>query len=303
MGAGVRQGSRTPLGHRIRVALELDRTAPCLLGRLRSHWESRWLDLPATTSGGFPVLSSDGTALAYWASMGDTGTRTDGRFPAPTELRLLDLTTGDEQRWAPETRHGLSTFGMAWAGDTLWFKAGAYRDAGRNSAEVGLHTWRRGSTARDVSDLHTSQVNLTTATTDARGFLAGAGTASSKTWRGTAAGGLGRLVLDTSGTVSSPAMSPDGRLVAGIRQGRTEQTYGVAGQLLVGEVVDGHARMRPAVPVQTAFVLGWRSPSEVVVMHASAGATRTVTACARPARCGSQTSLTPSAPDSPRGLP
>lgn len=227
--------------------------------------ESRWLDLPAETSGDFPELSADGTKLAYWASVGDLGTRTGDLLPAPTELRLLDLLTGEEQRWAPATDHGLMTLGMAWAGDTLWFKAGAFRDAERDSARPTLRTWTWGSTARPSSERHTSSMDLTTVTEDADGFLAAASSATTRPWRVAASGDVTRLDLGTDGTVSTAALSPDGTLVAGVHQDGQDQLYGVALPLLVGEVVDGAADLRPVEPVDAAFVLGWRSPAEVVV--------------------------------------
>lgn len=227
--------------------------------------ESRWLDLPAETSGDFPALSADGTKLAYWMSVGDFGTRADGQFPAPTELRLRDLLTGEEQRWAPAADHGLMTLGMAWAGDTLWFKAGAFRDAEQSSSRPTLHRWTWGSTARASSEPHTVSMNLTTVTTDTGGFLSATGSATARPWRVTASGDVTRLDLVANGRVSTPAVSPDETLVAGIQQGRRQQRYGIALPLLVGEIVDGGAAMRRVEPVDAAYVLGWRSPAEVVV--------------------------------------
>ena len=241
---------------------------PALWGVSAASGESRWLDLPAESSGDVAVLSADGTKLAYWVSVGVAGTRTDDQLPAPTELRLLDLLTGDEQRWAPTNDHGLMTGGMAWAGDTLWFNAGAFSDAEHTSARLALHTWTWGSEARDVSELYTS-IDLSTVTSDTAGFLAAGSTATNKTLRVTAAGGVTRLDLRTDGTVSTPAMNPDETLVAGVQQGRREQLYGTALPLLVSEAVDGGADMRRVEPVDAAYVLGWRSPAEVVVASPS----------------------------------
>jgi hypothetical protein len=237
---------------------------PAYWGVSAATGESRWLDLPATVAGDAPVLSADGTKVAFWSSVGDAATRTDDQFPEPTVLHLRDLVTGAEQEWAPVTEHGLMTLGMQWAGDTLWFDAGAFRDDQQNSAQTSLYTWTWGQQPRDVSDLYGVR-DLSTVTQGPDGFLASDGTATRRSWRVGSAGGASRLRYDVNGSVSTPALSPDGRLVAGVQQGRSEQMYGVALPLLVGEVVGGRARMSPVEAVDAAFVLGWRSASEVVV--------------------------------------
>ncbi|CUR59068.1 hypothetical protein NOCA1170050 [metagenome] len=244
-----------------------------LWGVTAASGESRWLDLPvAQGQADQAALSADGTQLAYWASLGSTAVRTDDQPPVPTELRLLDLVTGEEQRWAPANDHGLMAIGLAWAGTSLWFEAGVFRDADQNSAQPHLLTWNPGGEPEAVPDPPAGRLDLTTVTQDSAGFLAVGGSAARRGWRVDGAGHASRLVLDTDGLVSTPVLGPAALQVAGIAQGRREQTYGVGLPLLVGDVVDGRAQMRRVRPISTSQVVGWRSPTRLAVVHPSTGA-------------------------------
>ena len=63
-------------------------------------------------------------------------------------VAVLDLVTGDVQRWDTGTPHGLMTAGLVWAGDVLWWVGGDYATGGtdeerdgRSAARLVVHTW------------------------------------------------------------------------------------------------------------------------------------------------------------------
>jgi hypothetical protein len=254
-------------------------TRGSLLGDHAALWgvsattgESRFLDLPvAEALVDQAVLSADGTRLAYWASTGDAGERSDGQPSAATGLNVLDLVTGEQRGWDPATEHGLMTVGLAWAGDTVWFTQGAYRDADQDSARISTRTWRWGSVPEPVEGPPADDAGLTTTSQDAGGFLAASGSAATEAWRVDDGGSVGRIRFVADEAVTTPYLSPDGSRVAGIEQGRGARFILTDLPLLVGTLEGDRAVMQRVGPVEAELVLGWRSPTEVVV---GAGADR-----------------------------
>ena len=109
--------------------------------------ESRFLDLPdaATGSDAAPALSADGRRLAYWI----TGTtpreplRIDGQDPA-VGVGVMDLETGDVERWFGGSRRGVATHALAWSGDVLWWSGSDYSDDSTPSqygGHISVWTW------------------------------------------------------------------------------------------------------------------------------------------------------------------
>lgn len=252
-----------------RGGLLSDRTA--LWGVSATTGESRFLDIPVAESvADQAVLSSDGSKLAYWASTGDAGESADGRGAVPTSVRVLDLVTGEQQGWDPAAKHGLMVAGLAWAGDTLWFAQGAFEDAGQDGALITTRTWRWGAAPERVDGPYADDVGLRTVSQDPGGFLAASGTAATQARRVDDDGSVSRIRFVTDKAVTMPHLSPDGSRVAGLEQERERLTFG-AERLVVGTVDDGRAVMERVRPVVAEELLGWRSPSEVVLVDASAG--------------------------------
>lgn len=265
---GSAPGRLSAVGVGTRSGLLSERTA--LWGVSAATGESRFLDLPVAVSGADQaVLSRDGSKLAYWASTSDVGGRTDGQGAVATAVYVLDLVTGEQQGWDPATDHGLLTLGLAWAGDTLWFTQGAYLDADQDSARIGTRTWRWGSTPRPVEEPPAVDAGLTPASQDAGGFLSSSGTEATEAWRVDDAGSAHRIRFVTDEAVSTPFLSPDGSRVAGMEQGRGTRSLRAALPLVAGTLEGGRAVMEPVEPVEAELVLGWRSPTEVVVASAA----------------------------------
>ena len=55
---------------------------------------------------------------------------------------MLDLVTGDVQRWDSESPHGLMTSGLIWAGDVLWWVGGDYSTGGTDEERGGMTSAR-----------------------------------------------------------------------------------------------------------------------------------------------------------------
>lgn len=237
--------------------------------------ESRFLDLPAAVVGSEaePALSEDGRLLAYWY----TGATTDepivqGDLDPAVGVAVLDLVTGDVQRWDAESPHGLMTSGLIWAGDVLWWVGGDYSTGGTDEERDGM------SSARLV-------VRTWDPTSDERRTREGVGVSMYAS--GSAPGGalvpgrdrsLRLLVGDeVAGRISpdqdllfqngtAPALSPSG-LLAGVRHGDPSVYDDAPHPVLAGEVDAGTGAVRPS-PVGDVLawsVLGWRGPTEVVV--------------------------------------
>ena len=248
--------------------------------------ESRWLDLPGAiaTAQAAAQLSADGRRLAYWVTgriSGDAislgGTEDD--IPV-VGLAVMDLETGKVKRWDVESDHGLSVQGLAWAGDTLWWQGGAVvpSGTGASSADVRTRIW----------DLETDErTDVTEGDPRAGVYLSEPGGAPEgfvtqpRTFRLERVIGNGApapLRMDLPAGVAPDAglvdaeMAPDGARVAALLVPDAAQFDDTIGKrLLVGSVTDGTVTLKRIRPVAAQTVLGWRSPSEVVVVHATTG--------------------------------
>jgi hypothetical protein len=239
--------------------------------------ESRFLDLPDAVfdDEAEPVLSADGRRLAYWIAgdiSGESLRSTAGLdYDDVVGVAVMDLTTGEAERWREDATNGLSVRGMAWAGDTLWWTAGILSsEDGMTLSRNSMRTWSWGATPRLLEDLP-DDVSLTTASIDRGGFLSSHGTAATGASRVDLTGEVTTIRFVTDEAVSSPHLSPDGRRVAGMEQGRQARVVGTDLPLLVGTIEGGRAVMDQVRPVATEAVLGWRSPTEVVLVHPSTG--------------------------------
>jgi hypothetical protein len=269
-------GRLSAVGIGTRGGLLSDHTAAW--GLSATTGESRFLDLPDAVFDheAEPVLSADGRRLAYWIAgdiSGESLRSTAGLdHDDVVGVAVMDLTTGEVERWEDEAVNGLSVRGMAWAGDTLWWTAGtltSLRDGGTHSLNT-THTWRWGSTPRLLEDLP-DDVSLTTASIDPRGFLSSHGTAATGASRVDLTGEVTTIRFVTDEAVSSPHLAPDGRRVAGMEQGRQARVVLADLPLLVGTIEGSRAVMDRVNPVAAEMVVGWRSPTEVVLLHGSPG--------------------------------
>ncbi|KRF36010.1 hypothetical protein [Nocardioides sp. Soil805] len=237
--------------------------------------ESRFLDLPDAVVGSEadPALSEDGRQLAYWY----TGATADepivqGDAEPAVGVAVLDLVTGDVQRWDTGTPHGLMTAGLVWAGEVLWWVGGDFSTGGtdeerdgQSSARLVVHTWEPRS--------------------DDRGTPEGVGVSMYAS--GSAPGGA--LVPGRAGSLrllvgdevarrisfdqdllfqqsTTPALSPSG-LLAGVLHEDPSVYDDAPHPVLVGEVDadTGAVLLAPVGDVLAWSVLGWRGPTEVLV--------------------------------------
>lgn len=254
--------------------------------------ESRFLDLPGASTDieRMPVLSEDGTRLAYWL----TGEVPD---PVPTlgdggvderpvvGVAVLDLRTGVTARWARDTPRGMGTDGLAWSGSVLWWTGGdwdASSTAGGGSYEVVTRTWDIATDERAEvgSGPGAALSGLDAARPLQGGFVVTEGRRLLQV-TGTEVRVAGRVATPLRDQAwSSASMSPDGALLAGIEEPDPSSVTSDAQRLLVGRVSapstdDGRIDVQPIGDVEAQAVLGWRSPSEVVVLTTDDVRTRT----------------------------
>lgn len=81
-------------------------------------------DLTDYSAPGPPVLSADGTRLAYWSTGGSTDDAVD-KHPV-VGVSVYDTVTGDVVEYRVETVHGLNPEDIVWAGDDVWFQVWQY---------------------------------------------------------------------------------------------------------------------------------------------------------------------------------
>jgi hypothetical protein len=242
--------------------------------------EAGFLDLPAIASVDTPVLSADGRLLAYWAT-GDVGGTPvlhgqeleEGDEGVPVVgVAVLDLETGERQVWEIASTHGLYTGGLAWAGDVLWWWAGPIREVnGTFGGEPLAHTWdvRTGERDASVEDAGTP-VGFSYGSGDAPGGFLSQDSPRRLRWVTATGSTTIRLVMPdgvpAGADPSDYAISTDGSRIAVLvppDRDRREDLQSV----LVGEVVDGEARLTDLAGVETRDVAGWRSPTEVVLIQ------------------------------------
>ncbi|MBS2938147.1 hypothetical protein KDN32_10365 [Nocardioides sp. J2M5] len=246
--------------------------------------ESRFLDLPdAADTVDAPALSADGWRLAYWVTgevpgepltMG--GPTVEDTQPA-VGVAVLDLRTGDRDVWRLDTEHGLATNGLAWAGDVLWWSAGQVTRFGETAVggtDIATRRWDFASGERGVPTGAEARVSPLEVRSAPDGFVA------YPRRRGlVVVSGDERRTLDLvlpsgappSAGVVSATLSPDGASVVALLRPDATVSTGEPDQLVVGAVEDGVVRLRVVDDVLAFDVLGWRSPSQVVVASVAEG--------------------------------
>lgn len=249
--------------------------------------ESRFLRLSDASSEieHRPVLSADGTRLAYWLT-GDT----PETLPDPDDLRdddmdpvvgvaVLDLRSGETRRWETGTPRGLSTHGIAWAGSVLWWSAGDWDDGsvvGSGSSTMVTRTWDTLTDRRQRAVRATTEVDFYAAGPAPDGFVDLSGR-SVRTVTGIQPGPRARLDRHLrEQDWSRPAVSPDGARIAGIEEPDPSVVLDGPQAVLVGDLqrVDrpaGPTVLRAIGGVEAEAVLGWRSEREVVVLTSVPG--------------------------------
>jgi hypothetical protein len=255
-----------------------------LLGSRGSAWgvsgatgESRFLDLPGALALAQPALSEDGTRVAYWlrtsADVDALGRAGEGAMLADG-VAVLDLESGERRVWTLESPHGLWIDGLAWAGDVVWWSAGAAESsAGALTAKRALHTWDLRSDRRTTAGGATlgQPVSVNGVGPAPDGFLESAGARRATRVAGEGPPTTLRFKLpadvtqEVAGGIQQPAVSTDGTRVAGLMTSDyyTESTSPLP---LVAGRVDGRDAVLSAVDgVEAGAVLGWRSPTEVVL--------------------------------------
>lgn len=263
VGVGTRSG---PLGDRSSV-----------WGVSAATGESRFLDLPGALAVAQPALSQDGTRVAYWlgtsADVDALGRAGEGAMLADG-VAVLDLESGERRAWTLESPHGLWIDGLAWAGDVLWWSAGpAKASAGALTGTQVLHTWdlragRRTTVGRTALGQPVSANGVGPAPD---GFVESVGVRRTTRVTGDGPPTMLRFGLPDDVTqeitrgIRQPAISTDGTRVAGLMAPDyyTESTSPLP---LVAGRVDGRDAALSAVDgVEAGAVLGWRSPTEVVL--------------------------------------
>ena len=251
--------------------------------------ESRWLDLPGAIASAQSAaqLSADGRRLAYWVTgdvFGDalsTG-GTEDNTPV-VGLAVMELETGEVQRWDVESEHGLSVQGLVWAGHALWWQGGPVvpMGTGVSSADVRTRIWDLGTDERtEVADQDArASVHLSEPGGAPDGFVTLPRTLRLERVIGSGTPTPLRVDLPagfpSSAGLVDTSMAPDGARVAALMvPDATAFDDTVGKRLLVGSVADGKVTMKRIRPVAARTVLGWRSPSEVVLVSATTGSFR-----------------------------
>ncbi len=266
-------------------------STPSLWGVSAATGETRWLDLPDLVPASHvpPELSADGRRVAYWVTgptsgepLGNGGPTRRGETEEVTPVvgvAVLDLATGAVVRWEIASEHGLSVNGLAWAGDVLWWRGGPLTSLGQGatSAELATYTWDVTTDERLEVEGEAGGAGLTLSRA---GDAPGGFVTLPRTFRldrvtGARATGSSRVELP-AGTPSSagltdPEMAPDGATVAALVLANPTM-YDATDEhdLVVGTRAGGVLTLQTVGGVRAQSVLGWRSPTEVVVSSPTA---------------------------------
>jgi hypothetical protein len=242
-----------------------------------STGESRFLDLPDALPGAQPALSADGTRVAYWL---DTSADVDALGAAGESAMLsdgvavLDVESGARRTWTLESPHGLWVGGLAWAGDVVWWSAGAAREsAGALTATGMVHTWdlrsgRRTTAGRTALGQPVSANGVVPGT---GGFIESVAALRATRVTGVEPPTELRLELPDDSTpgetrgVRNLAPSSDGTRVAGLLAPSYYTEDAAPLDLVVGGMDGRSAELSVVDGVEAGAVLGWRSPTEVVL--------------------------------------
>ncbi len=284
-------GRLSAVGPGTRSGLWSDRNA--WWGVSAATGESRFLDLPDAASGfEAPALSADGRLLAYWAT-GEVGGSPFGNTVGGEDIRpvvgvaVLHLETGRRELWELESDHGLGTGGMAWAGDVLWWSAGpGVRIEGNRElvALPRLRTWDLRTGARvEVDSVARRRVGDNGVGGAPGGFVEQRGARRVDVVTGGADPTVLRLALPkgmpaAAGT-REPAVNTDGSRLAALLMPDASRYGGAPQAVLVGDLMGQEVVMRPVSNSRAETLLGWRSPTEVVVAgldHVSEGSSERV---------------------------
>jgi hypothetical protein len=253
-----------------------------LLGDRNAVWgvsaatgESRFLDLPGSLELGQPALSHDGSRVAYWIATtadvdalgqaGESAMLADG-------VAVLDLETGERDAWTVDSDHGLWIGGMAWAGDVLWWSAGPARAQGDGAlvARSKTRTWDLDTGERDDTPSSAQRRVSANGVGDApNGFVEQVGARRVQLVSGAADPTVIRLALPdgtpaTAGTTQA-AVSPDGSRLAGLLMPDRSRSDDSRLPVVAGELRGGDVTLSRVVGAEAQAVLGWRSPTQVVV--------------------------------------
>ena len=248
--------------------------------------ESRWLELPGAvpSAGAEAQLSADGRRLAYWVT-GETSEEplatggTEDGTPV-VGVAVMNLETGEVARWDVDSDHGLSVDGLVWAGDVLWWQAGPVvrLGTGVSRAEIRTRTWHleTGERLELGGKDERAAVNLSQPGHAPRGFVT-----LPRAFRlehVTEADAPVDLRMDlppdapSAAGLVDPQMAPDGvRIAALMMRDATVFDDSDAKELLVGSATVGTVVLEPVGGVGAQALLGWRSPTEIVVVHPSTG--------------------------------
>jgi hypothetical protein len=244
-----------------------------------STGESRFLDLPGVSElPSAPALSADGTLVAYWAT-GDVegepivnGVVGDDDHQPVVGVAVLDLETGERDVWEIDSEHGLSTGGMAWAGEVLWWSAGPVRreSSTATSARIGTRTWDLATGAR-AGSLNERQRRVSgNGVGDAPGgFVEERGARKVQLVAGGGEPTSIRLSLPVgtppAADVTQSAVSTDGSRLAALLMPDASRFDDARLPVVVGAVDGRRVTLAEVEAAEAQAVLGWRSPTEVVV--------------------------------------
>ena len=182
---------------------------------------------------------------------------------------MVDLDSGDIERWEAEAPHGVTSEGLAWADDVLWWSARTLP-----VGEDDIRSWRRTHTW----DVGTDQRRVVEKGTAARDlFLSAVGPATGgfvvddylrlHVVQGDRVARTLKLDTEIGGRYGGPALSPDGARVAAVLP-YVRDRDGVGGEEAPVAVSRADGRMTDFTrvgDVSSAAVLGWRSEDEVVI--------------------------------------